>query len=401
LKNHRWLVTAIFAALLIAAGLVLWGWHSTPPSFTNASPPPDPTEPPPAWPAAPPASANAPTPITKRNQNEEIEVCGIGKVTVDGENPIGAVELINRTTAAARGRWLSAMLNSDDTRTRATGLFLEDKVRDGEFLSPPSPKTVDSLVQIALDSKDPGVYALAVYQCTLRNGQAPSRSCEQIDLNTWANMDRDNASPWLTLATKARAVGDTTAENEAYAQAAKAKQFHNYAWALLSNAEPLYPADATPLERYELSTRIIGAAAAIPLDQTLYGSRHCSIETISDANVRRQCDAMAELLVNQANTVIDLAIGISIGTRVGWPETRLSALRDRRDALLQANRGSNLGGPEKAWSCDTISWGNAFVSDWARTSEIAADQARIERSGKTIPELAQEYRAFIAKIRRP
>jgi hypothetical protein len=324
-----------------------------------------------------------------------IDVCGMGKVTVDRDAPFFQWQSIYRKDAGVRSRWLSGMLRSGDPRIRATGLLLEDKLGDEIFNKPPSVESVNSLVQSALDSKDPMIYALALKECTPKAGAGSGGACEQISLEEWASMDRDNAAPWVALASKAHNAGDTTAEYAAYAQAAKATVFNSYALSLMSYAEPALPEDASPLERYTLLTRLIGAQSANPFGQISGLSRHCSVETASDAAARSQCSELAELLVTNASSLIEAMIGTSIGARMGWPEERLAALRDRLDALKQIAVQRSATGPEDMWSCDVIARSNAFTDDWARLGEMSALEDLLARSEKTVPELAQEYRASV------
>lgn len=385
----------VVAVLLIAVGLGLWVRDFSRPAATNSARSVNT-----ALEVPPPSTITVPVAANKAESTDDshvtvIDVCGMGKVTVDRDDLSAASQSIFRTDASIRNRWLSGMLQSGDPRIRATGLLLENKIGDEDFNKPRSVESVNSLVTSAVDSKDPWIYALAVQECMPRGVKSPGGACEQISLENWANMDRDNAVPWLALASKAHNSGDTTAEYAAYAQAAKAKVFNSDTLSLMSYAEPALPEDTTPLQRYTLLARLIGAESASPLGQVSALSRHCSVETASDETLRSQCSALAELLVTKASSLIEAMIGTSIGARMGWPEERLTALRDRYDAFKQVNLEVSAQLPQDMWSCNVIARGNEFTNAWARLGEMGALEERLARSEKPIPELAQEYRASV------
>jgi hypothetical protein len=51
------------------------------------------------------------------------------------------------------------------------------------------------------------------------------------------------------------------------------------------------------------------------------------------------------------------------------------------------------------WSCVNVAALNGFVRAEAQSGELAAVRAAIERSGKSIPELAQEEMDWLQKLR--
>ena len=111
--------------------------------------------------------------------------------------------------------------------------------------------------------------------------------------------DADNAVPWLELAAKARREKDAAAEAAAFARAAQAHRYETYNWSLFSFAQAAIPADATAADRWLLATQVIGVEAAMVISPYQPLFQYCSREAQSDAAVRRQCNALAELLVNK------------------------------------------------------------------------------------------------------
>ena len=391
--GQTWIMRALLAVLFVAfaLGLRLGHPHSAP--LADASTPPDPVTIQPALPTptVPIGEKPLPPPST-----ESVEVCGIGKLTADADKT--TMQQLASSVEPLRQQWLDAMLHSGDVRSRATGLLLSTRVNGDRPQNAPSDEFTGPLVQLALSSQDPAVYAMAVYACQPLAGLAPGAACAAINVEGWAAMEPNNAAPWLAVARAAHTANDVVAENAAFSKAAKATMIDGYAWSLFPNAEALLPVGATPLDRYLLTVYVIGVEASLPLPSV---PMHCSAEAVKDKVVRSQCSALAELMVSKGTTLIELGLGISMGARAGWPANRVEALRQRKEGLmgLMLSR-DNPSNPKDQWTCETIERGNAFMKDWARVGEIGALQLELERSGKTLSELSNDYRDYTDDLMR-
>ena len=106
-------------------------------------------------------------------------------------------------------------------------------------------------------------------------------------------------------------------------------------------------------------------------------------------------------MVSKGTTLLDLALGASIGERAGWSTQRVEALRIRKDAIMQLalERGMSAESNNQ-FSCEAINQSNAFMLQWARNGELRAHEEELERSGRTTTELAQVYRQHLESIRR-
>ena len=322
-----------------------------------------------------------------------IEVCGLGKSTGDPSDFADfsdVYESLNSRMEHSRQQWLTAILHSSDLRTRAVGLLANNGFVNA-LQGAHSQDSVSSLVQLATNSRDPLIYSIAIHACKPAFTKDPVAACQQINLTDWSDLDPDNAVPWLALAQEAHAAKDPIAEATAYARAATATRFDNYNWSLYSYVEPLLPAEASPLERYMLATGLVGLEAAMTQSyQAAY--QHCSAAAAADVAVRSECSAVAELMVSKGNSLLDLAIGTSIGARVGWPADRVKALQKKKDAIMQLawDHGGSAD-PTKQLTCDAINQANVFMTEWARNGALGAHEEELQRSGRTIDELAQAY----------
>jgi len=81
------------------------------------------------------------------------------------------------------------------------------------------------LVLLAIETSDPVVYALALSQCGDHGYNMAAGPCQGLSWEHWANIDPDNAMPWLAIAAKAGNSGDRQRVEEALAKASMASHF--------------------------------------------------------------------------------------------------------------------------------------------------------------------------------
>ncbi len=329
----------------------------------------------------------------------KVEFCGVGKVKLDTNDAPAVTAFVGAFTKAARERWLTAALDSDDIRARAAGLLLKSRGTLGGEPPSDADQDRDALVQLAAGATDPAVYAMALYACGYDKNAVATAACAQLSPAKWAALDPDNAAPWLLVALRARGAKDPAGEATAFARAVGANRMDGYGWSLFAFAEPELPGDTTPLEHWLLAQQAMAVGAAVGLPYYGEITQRCSRLSIEDDAVRDQCGALAETLVAKANTLLDFGIGVRIGERAGWPAARVAELLERRDAWLQA--GAEVEGPlaQNPGSCETVRAGNAYLAQRRRFGERGALQAFVEDSGESPAELAQKFRTHIERLR--
>jgi hypothetical protein len=339
------------------------------------------------WPASiPPITSKA---LKNGNHFDEIEVCGVGKIKLDRDDWTATGKYLEALTKNSRLRWLAALRSSGDYRARASGLYLEG-ILDRDSPQKDAEAARDELVQLAEGTRDPAAFALAYTKCIKGvEDSISAAACPQLSLDDWTRADADNAVPWLMLAAKARREGDSTAEAAAIAQAAEAHHYETYNWSMLSFAQPAMPSDLTAAHRWILTTEVIGVQAAMPMPHLPF--QYCSRDALGDATVHQQCNALAELMMNKAATLLDFSVGESLGRRVGWPAERVDRLTQELHASMQALNQMNASDPEQQWSCDSVARGNAFMSQWIELGERGLARQAIERSGESVAELSRRY----------
>jgi hypothetical protein len=386
--RYRW---KWISTLIIAAVIGFGWWLRQRPAPATPRPIAAASAPAPLIPLWPGLNSNAAVKAaSKGDHSDEIEICGVGKVKLDRDDAAATDKYLDALTRNSRLRWLAALRNSDDYRARATGLYLEGILdRDSPQKDPEAAR--DELVQLAVATKDAAAFALAYTKCIKGiENFASQGACSQLSLDDWAHADSDNAVPWLQLAAEARRENDAAAEAAAFAQAAQAHQYESYNWSLLSFAKAELPNDLSAADRWILTTEAIGVEAAMPMPY-LSLFQYCSRDALGDAAVRQQCNALAELMVNQATTLSEFAMGKSLGARVGWPEERSDKLTQELKASMQAINQMMPPEPQQQWSCDGVARGNAYMSELNAFGERGLARQAIERSGETIAELSRKY----------
>jgi hypothetical protein len=336
-------------------------------------------------------SSAAPKP--KADVSGTVEICGV-RVPPGTRDPVAAYQLVGALAQKSAERWLARLMDSDDLRARAAGLFMDGKISDGSTVRPMAEQTRDELVQLATGAGDPAVYAMAMNACNTYSGDA-SGACQRLSLDQWARMDPDNAVPWLVIAGKARATHDARAEAEAFGKAARAHKSDRYNDSLLGFAAAEQPADISPLEQWYFAMEAIGIESATGLPEYMAALNHCSIEAMQDSKAKEECNALAELMVAKGTTLVDLGLGMKIGARAGWPTARIDALTQQRKALSYAAAQSAPTGNGDLWTCRGVDLGIRYVQRRLQLGEVGAATDALERSGETLQQSAQKWDEYV------
>ena len=293
-----------------------------------------------------------------------VEVCGVGRVRLQ---PSGDVDLPEITTAARQVvRQAAARLAaSSNDYDRAVGLYAQSVKaaqqglydyaiarpgceRDEQcmreamtFAQEASAAATDQLARHAVGSRSPGIYALAFYGCP-RTAEPPpaSGACAQISSAQWAQIEPDNAAPWLYEAGLAARRKDAKALDEALLRASKAQalRLHHEAPLRFTDHSILRTEDpATTAMAYQ---ELVGMVAALPAPDLQTAVQYCGASATMDGSRRLLCSDLAAVLAERSSALISMQIGVRIGERAGWSPERVAAVRDRLNAINQVSAES-------------------------------------------------------------
>jgi len=227
-----------------------------------------------------------------------------------------------------------------------------------------------------METDDPAIYALAIRQCWDDDyGMAPG-PCEGLSWEHWANIDPDNAIPWLWIAAKAERASDQQGVEAALAKAASAAGIEEYGTPLSALAIEALPGDVPPLEKAVAGAEVI---SAVPGGAPIAILALCS-ETSTQQPVRKeQCSNIAKALAKQGSTVIDLVLASRLADQLGFPQdTRAALSTAAKKARATMTRSipypwSDLSGGS-GFRCATLLGYDAFIDAVraARGNELAA-----------------------------
>jgi hypothetical protein len=392
---RRWIVVSIATVLLL--GAVWYGLHSASPREAAALPAVRVASPANSLATAPPnLSAGArrlPAGDNKEIADRETVVCGVGAVQLDPKDKAAPFNYVDRLTGIAQSKWRRSLINSDDYHERAAGLLLQSTGWDYDPITGMPTRTHDAglardeLVQLAVGLNDLPVYAMAIRACDpADDGGVKGAACNQISLAKWANMDPDNAAPWLEMARAAHSRSDQAAEREAVNHAVQAHTIDFYNDSFLGFASSGMPSETTELQQAAFFQGRIGHVGGDGYAHAFVTSQYCTAAAVGNSSIHQQCEALAELLANHGRNTLDVSAAATIGTRLGWASERVSAMREE---VLAMFRAENYSGKDP-WSCDNVLALTEFAGVQAQSGELAAARAAIKKSGKSIPELAQE-----------
>jgi hypothetical protein len=414
MMRRRYIVTGLAAILLILFGGLMLRRESSPETLM----PPERRELAQAPAAGTTSGRVLPVPKPASLQPHPLEICGLGAVQPTSSDLFAINNYVDEHVRPAIKTWEAAMLASDSYRTRAAGAYMQlarsgllaavprgcssdDKACEQQQASAMSSfeQQRDDLVQMASETRDPVVYAVAARVCRMDVGLSAAGACQHLSVEQWTQIDPGNAVPWLLLAGKARSKNDSAGEAEAVDRAAAADRFDNYGFDLYAPAAQSFPPNVSPLEQAWFGIQLIGYEAAWPVPQYAAARAYCSTDALGDDRVRTRCNALAQLIVTKAQTILDLSMGLTLATRLKWPRPRLDRMRQEVDAMQMALFDD--GAADEAWSCPRVRHYNEYFSQLSRMSEVEVAREAVGHSGVSIADLAQRYADKIAAMLPP
>lgn len=328
-------------------------------------------------PSAAPAPAAAEAQVL---QVGDIEVCGFGVVRGGNSDASRELERVANTgSKRPMQAHLARMRQSADARTRAAALMAE---RDHA-----------ALVEMAVRSSDPTVYAFALHSCQWRgpDGSRPP-ACQLVSHAQAARLDADNGAVWLHIAAEAHARQDSDGVAAALHRATAATTVKQRQFDFASLALAALPPSLPPAERTSTLVALIGLQAALGALPYRATTAYCARSLMADANRRQTCDAVAELLVGKGHSLIDFAIGRRIGEAAGWPRERVELLAARSEASMHAFNDALSAAPGGMVGCAAFQLAEQWHHDIALRGERAAAEALLARAGVNEAEMLSSYR---------
>jgi hypothetical protein len=247
----------------------------------------------------------------------------------------------------------------------------------------------DALARLAATTSDPQVYALAMSTCSA--AQSTEGACQMLSPEQWARLDPGNATPWLFILQQAGQRRDVATQNDALYRIAMSRRSEQYSCSLPGLVLDHVPADEASMPvALTLSSEALDVekAWALPGYTALYDV--CRPSALRDANRRQTCAAVAELLVDRADTLLERGIGVGLGRRLGWPDERVDRLQGEVDAYAASLNAFVPGG--QVSNCAEIRRDLAIVQRHVRLGEAGGLREWVARSGRTAEDFIRVHR---------
>jgi hypothetical protein len=401
-RRWRWAIAALSGAalaLLIAFVVVV---RSAP--LDEAAPPP---AAPVVWRPVPAASAeplaetvasSAAGPVADAAPRGEgdIELCGGAWVKANADGSFDRTDF-DRTARApeVRARIVAALrADPSELAQAAAEWFATVGTGDGAGQEAPGAAAArDALARRALAAGDARVYALAFNTCGAdKRGDG---ACQLLNAAQWARLDPTNATPWLHVLAAARERNDRAGQDEALHRIATAQRSEVGFFAvpgLIANAAPADDVSVL-LATWTMALESI-AMQRLPSYQPLLAA--CRSDALRDANRRQTCNAIATLLTDSADSLIERGTGATLGQQLGWSAERNDSLRGLYRAYAE-HRGAMLtSGPGGShFGCSDLRRGlDVFRRSTLPGGEMGGLREWLAQSGKTPEDFARNERAW-------
>jgi hypothetical protein len=290
---------------------------------------------------------------------DETELCGYGRVKESDFDDIRAkaAAAADRTLRGLRVR----LAASADPRAAALGFYLQG--------------SKDALVKLASGSRDPQVYALAFLSC----GYARDGACALLSVEQWANIEPDNAVPWLLVAA---AASDSAARDEAVFRAAAADRFDARFPDFLGLLRSPDVRSQPPQTRAAIGEDLVGLEVTLPglPYQPFY--RFCNFPSAAEGSHMGACNNLAKLLLERDRTMLGFAVGAKLAQTAGWPPDAVKKLGEQKMEFQAAFTAAVSEQSAKARSnCEELAAFDRWAADYSSLGDRGVAIKFIEEVG--------------------
>ena len=387
MKRLHFARLAGMAVLLGLAGLVAWWWAAgqapapqalapageafpwgrAPMGTSEAAHPPQAT-------AAAPVQAPASMPA-RAGAAAVFDVCGLGRISlpagVPEESVSGGVEALpapvgSEPLAQARGRLVAGLHAAGTARARVAAQLLQRPDTEDEAAWQ---AWAQATLQRALAQPDPVALAWAEEACGHLPGAGEQGApCRLGLIRARLRLEPDNAHHWAALADE-----DPSAAEEAWQGLLRARRWHEAPQALVLATQQALPPDVPGYLRLALGAEVGTRAGALPSPGEGFLLERCRAAV---PGRQAECDAVAQLLVNQGDGTQTLALGAKLGEAAGWPAERVQAVHTELQALA-GEQVRWLPETEQPLSCRGVEAWQAQLAQVAQVGELQALRQRL------------------------
>lgn len=295
-----------------------------------------------------------------------VEVCGFGRAEAGSAGEQALLGQLNERAEVVLREHLPRLRSSASPQVRAAGLMAE--------------RDAPALVEMALASSDPVIYAFARQLCGVNGPEIGEPACRRLGPQQATQRDPDNALTWIDAATAADARGDTPGLATALQRAALAGQVQAHEFRFFDLAWSAAPAALPPRDGLALAAALTGIQAAFSVRGMPTLRRYCDAAP-ADAGRRATCDALAQLLFARGNLLIELIIARDLAQKAGWPAPMVEQMRANQWAYTTAAAEPIRDAPGGPLGCAAMTWAVRSMLDQSRDGEVPTLRAAAARRG--------------------
>lgn len=275
------------------------------------------------WTFAESLAASASDKAAEREKDD----CGLADAPQFDKADAGAEGVQTRGAAprylAAQARIDAALRSSGDPLDRVTADFINvGNLRDEAGRQA-------AVVQQAVGTSDPRVYALAYSMC--QSGPSHPASCAALSAERWAQVDAGNGVPWVHVLGQAQARGDAAGVSDAMAHLAAASHFDMRFFGPAGTVAKHLPDDARDFGAgADLVTSAVGQAAALAMPAFKPLLDVCRHQAGGDEQRAQQCVAISDAMYAHTDALIPYAISGALLFQTTGDESRRNLVKAER-----------------------------------------------------------------------
>lgn len=194
--------------------------------------------------------------------------------------------------------------------------------------------------------------------------------------------------PWLWLAEKYHADGDQRRSDDAFEKASKTKRIETYGLELYRLTQKSLLPGTTPLEKFLIWEDLEEVDSIEPISGREMIDDACSSEAVINDLRRTQCSALVRLLVDQRESIWNVAAGVKIGERIGWPKSKVDKIKQKslvlssialreRDGVTELNKNDlNV-----KFDCQMMERSDKYFENLGKLGEVGAAEYYVGKSG--------------------
>lgn len=299
---------------------------------------------------------------------EGLEICGVGRLK--------APDLLRMLMQPDQARaWYEAGDKEAERRAAQAVVRVAGQLAAGSELQQVAARVLmqdaDGAATLAERSPDAAVYAMALAACDA----APRvGACGRLDARRWAELDPQDARPWLRLLQQARERQDEAGVDAALAELARRPRYSRAGQRLEGALLPVLGGVPDAEDRFRIQVRAIGMDALWGLTDAGALGRACG--PALGPQRQAHCRSAARQMLAATDSLSEARLSLRLADRLGVPPAELAYDAATLDAAMKALQQQ---GGDLDFDCASHRRMAAWSAERAVQGELAFGLAQVRR----------------------